>query len=329
MPRMTEAPSEADPPRDRLLAFYRQMATIRAFEGQVQTLASNGLVPGLTHLSSGQEAVAVGVCGALAPADLIASNHRGHGHCLAKGAAPDRLMTEILGRVGGYGMGRSGTLHIADPAHGNLGTNGIVGGGVTLAAGAALSAKVRRSGQVAVAFFGDGAMNQGVVFEVMNMAAIWALPLVLVCENNGYGEFTATDAVTAGRSLTDRGAVFAIPSVDVDGMDVRAVYRAAASAVARARAGPGPSFLNCATWRFSGHHVGDHQDYKDDAEAQAWRAKDPLPRLARELTEAGLATEAELAAFDAAAKATVDDAVKAARRAAEPDAAVLGDFLYA
>jgi TPP-dependent pyruvate/acetoin dehydrogenase alpha subunit len=327
MPRMTEA--IADPPRDLQLAFYRQMATIRAFEGEVQKLASNGLVPGLTHLSAGQEAVAVGVCGALAPADLIASNHRGHGHCLAKGAEPARLMAEILGRSGGYGLGRSGTLHIADPAHGNLGTNGIVGGGVTLAAGAALSAKVRRSGQVAVAFFGDGAMNQGVVFEVMNMAAVWTLPLVLVCENNGYGEFTATDAVTAGRSLTERGRVFEIASEDVDGMDVLAVWRAASAAVARARAGNGPSFLNCATWRYSGHHVGDHQEYKDDAETRAWRAKDPLPRLARHLTGSGLATAAELAAQDAAAKAAVDEAVKSARRSPEPDAGVLESHLYA
>jgi pyruvate dehydrogenase E1 component alpha subunit len=328
MPRMTDA-TPAQPPRDLLLGFYRQMATIRAFEGEVQKLASNGLVPGLTHLSAGQEAVAVGVCGALAPADLIASNHRGHGHCLAKGAEPARLMAEILGRSGGYGLGRSGTLHIADPAHGNLGTNGIVGGGMTLAAGAALSAKVRRSGQVAVAFFGDGAMNQGVVFEVMNMAAIWALPLVLVCENNGYGEFTATDAVTAGRSLTERGRVFEIASEDVDGMDVLAVWRAASAAVARARAGRGPSFLNCATWRYGGHHVGDHQEYKDDAETRAWRARDPIPRLARHLTEGGLATAADVAALDDAAKATVEAAVKEARRSPEPDAAALEGFLYA
>jgi pyruvate dehydrogenase E1 component alpha subunit len=270
------------------LALYRQMATIRAFEERVRALAAAGQVSGLTHLYSGQEAVAVGVSAALQQGDVIASHHRGHGHCLARGADPLRLMAEILGRAPGYGMGRGGSMHILDPATGNLGTNGIVGGGVPLATGAALSAKSLKTGAVAVAFFGDGAMNQGIVFECMNMAALWKLPVLYVCENNHYGEFTRIDDVTAG-TLAGRGAAFGIPVVELDGMDVLAVHAAAKDAVARARNGEGPTLLLCDTWRFSGHHAGDKQSYKDREEARAWAAKDPIETLARTLTADGLA----------------------------------------
>ena len=264
------------------------MQLIRTFEEQVRNLYSGGAIPGLVHLCAGQEAVAVGVCSLLGADDMIASNHRGHGHCLAKGADVGRLMAEVMGRRTGYGLGRGGTLHIFDAANGNLGTTGIVGGGIPLAAGAALSAKRRGRRQVAVAFFGDGALNQGLLFEVMNMAAIWRLPVLFVCENNGFGEFTAIEDVTAGPDPIARGLAFGIPSETVDGMDVLAVRAAAQRALERARDGGGPSFLICNTYRYGGHHVGDKQDYKDDAEAKAWRLKDPIERLGRWLLDSEL-----------------------------------------
>ena len=211
------------PPKDETISLLRTMQLIRAFEEQVRSLFFGGMIPGLVHLCAGQEAVAVGVCSQLRTSDKIASNHRGHGHCLAMGADVRRLMAEIMGRRPGYGLGRGGSLHIFDVVNGNLGTNGIVGGGIPLAVGAAFSAKRNGRGDVAVCFFGDGALNQGLLFEAMNMAAIWRLPVVFVCENNGYGEFTASEYVTAGRDPKARGASFDIPSEAVDGMDVLAV----------------------------------------------------------------------------------------------------------
>jgi pyruvate dehydrogenase E1 component alpha subunit len=317
------------PPREQALALLRRMQLIRAFEEQVRGLFSGGLVPGLVHLCAGQEAVAVGVCADLRPTDVIASNHRGHGHCLAKGSRPDRMLAEILGRRSGYGLGRGGSLHVFDVENGNLGTNGIVGGGIPLAAGAALSAKRRGKGDVAACFFGDGALNQGLLFEVMNMAAIWKLPALFVCENNGFGEFTAIEDVTAGRDVVARGAVFDIPSELVDGMDVLAVRAAAGRAVARARAGKGPSFLVCATYRYSGHHVGDKQDYKDSAEVRAWQEKDPIVRLSRRLQAEGMAGADEIAALAADVEAEIRAAVAAAKAAELPAAADLRSFLYA
>lgn len=307
----------------------RRMQLIRAFEEQVRNLYSAGVVPGLVHLCTGQEAVAVGVCSLLGPDDVIASNHRGHGHCLAKGADVDRLMAEIMGRRTGYGLGRGGTLHIFDAVNGNLGTNGIVGGGIPLATGAALSAKRRGRGDVAACFFGDGALNQGLLFEVMNMAAIWRLPVLFVCENNGYGEFTAIDDVTAGGNPVKRGAVFDIPSEAVDGMDVLAVREVAMRAIARARGGHGPSFLVCTTYRYGGHHAGDKQGYKDDEEAKSWRRKDPIERLARHLREAGEATEEAIAANAAEVEAEVRAAVALAKVAAFPAADDLEAYLHA
>jgi acetoin:2,6-dichlorophenolindophenol oxidoreductase subunit alpha len=316
-------------PADRLLAIYRSMLLIRQFEEQVRRLAAAGAVPGLVHLCAGQEATAVGVCAALAPDDVIASSHRGHGHCLAKGADPARLMAEILGRQAGYCRGRSGSLHVSDAANFNLGTNGIVGGGVPLATGAALSAKVRGTKQVAVCFFGDGALNQGIVFEAMNMAAIWALPVLFVCENNGYGEYTAIADVAAGASLTGRGTVFDIPSPMIDGMDVVAVHDAAAAAVARARSGGGPSFLVCNTWRYGGHHAGDKQGYKDREEVAAWEAKDPILRLARELTQAGIADQTALDDIARSIDVEVKTAVDFAKASPEPDVADLRSQVFA
>lgn len=316
------------PPREVCLSLWRKMRLIRAFEDQVRNLSSGGVVPGLVHLCAGQEAVAVGVCSVLGPKDAIASNHRGHGHCLAKGADVNRMMAEVMGRRAGYGLGRGGTLHIFDVASGILGTNGIVGGGIPLAAGAALSAKRRRRGEVSACFFGDGALNQGLLFEVINMAAIWRLPVLFVCENNGYGEFTAADDVTAGR-LIARGAVFDIPSEATDGMDVLAVRASTCRAVARARTGDGPSFLVCTTYRYSGHHVGDKQTYKDQEEAQEWRRKDPIERLGQRLLEEDMATSADIAAMETEVMAEVRAAVDYAKRAPSPTPDDLYASIYA
>lgn len=321
--------TQAAPEGPRLLEMYRMMVLIREFEEQVRSAYLGGKVPGMTHLCSGQEATAVGVCAALERDDLIASHHRGHGHCLAKGAGADRLMAEILGRADGCCGGRSGTLHLYDAAHGNLGTNGIVGGGIPLATGAALSAKVRGTRQVAIAYFGDGALNQGITQECMNMASLWKLPVIYVCENNGYGEFTAMETVTAGASLPARGEVLDIPSKTVDGMDVLAVYSAAAQALARARAGEGPSFLICNTYRYGGHHVTDRQDYKSAEEIAQWRARDPIDRLRRYLLEQGVADAQAIDALHASVLGVVSEAHAFALASPEPDPATLRAHLYA
>lgn len=299
------------------------MDLIRRFEEQVRSMSQGGLVPGLVHLCAGQEATNAGTCLHLRKDDLIASHHRGHGHCLAKGTPPDLLMAEILGRSPGLSRGRGGSMHVFDRANGVLGTNGIVGGGIPLAAGAALSARTRGTDQIAVAYFGDGALNQGLVPECMNMAAIWSLPVVFVCENNGFGEYTAIEDVTAGASLLARGEVFDIPSREVDGMDVLAVGEAFVEAVARARAGGGPSFLLCNTYRYGGHHAGDKQDYKDAEEVRLWRERDPILRLRRHLLEAGLADPQELDAIEAATAAEVRAAAAFAKGAPEPRGADL------
>lgn len=315
--------------KDKLLELYRGMVTIRAFEEEVRKMHNAGLAPGLVHLYSGQEAVAVGTCTALNSDDYIASHHRGHGHCIAKGSELDRLFAEIIGRRSGYGMGRGGSMHIYDPATFNLGTNGIVGGSVPLATGAALLAKLRGTGQVAVSFFGDGVLNQGILFESFNMAALWSLPVVFVCENNGYGEFTEIDEVTAGRPYAKRGEAFDIPSEKADGMDVLAVHETVSKAVTRARNGDGPSFLIFDTYRYSGHHVGDKQEYKDDEERELWLSRDPIPKLAEMLVAEKKIKQAELDELDAEIKATVIAAANQAKKMPEPDADDLTRHIYA
>ncbi len=313
---------------DTLLGLYRTMQRIRHFEETVRSLSQGGLVPGLVHLCAGQEATSVGTCSLLNPTDMIASHHRGHGHCIAKGGDIPALMAEILGRQPGYSAGRSGSMHIFDAANGNLGTNGIVGGGIPLATGAALAAKTRGTDAVAVAFFGDGALNQGLVPECMNMAAVWKLPVVFVCENNGFGEFTAIEDVTAGR-LTARGEVFEMPSEEGDGMDVLAVRSMFATALARARNGEGPSFLVFNTYRFGGHHAGDKQDYKDQEEARLWRERDPILKLAAHLqAQCGVSQDA-LDAIEAEVIAEVRSAVAFAKAAPEPAPEDLLNHVYA
>src|SRR6476646_8842154 len=235
------------------LRMYLRMVMIRLFEEQVNDLDTRALMPGLAHLYIGEEAIAVGVCEALRADDYITSTHRGHGHCLAKGAAIDRMFAELLGKEAGYCKGKGGSMHIADPDTGNLGANAIVAGSAGIATGAAFSAKRLGNGRVAVCFFGEGALGQGVVYEVMNMAALWKLPVIYVCENNMYNEYTHFSETTAGE-LTARPQAFGIPAEEVDGQDVRAVYSAVSAMVERARRGEGPSFLLCNTYRYYGHH---------------------------------------------------------------------------
>lgn len=319
------APNESP---ETMLALYRTMALIRAFEDQIRNLHLSGHAPGLVHLYTGQEAVGAGVCSLLLPGDWIASHHRGHGHAIAKGARLDRLAAEIMGRVDGYSLGRGGSMHIHDPETRNLGTTGIVGGGIPLALGAAFSAKRQGEGDIAVAFFGDGALNQGILFETLNLASIRALPLLLVCENNGYGEFTETDTVTAGHPYTKRADAFDVPTTRADGMDVLAVRSTVAEAVSRARSGGGPSFLLFDTYRYSGHHVGDAGSYRDSQSDAEWRARDPLRRLAAALGTVLDDSAERLAAIDKAVRQEAVAAVKKARAAASPGKEALFEHLY-
>ena len=280
---------------------YRTMAAIRGFETSSERLLKRGELTGNIHLSIGQEAVAAGVCDVLRRDDHITTTHRGHGHCLAKGGDPERMYAELLGRSTGYCGGKAGSMHIADPATGNLGATAIVGGGIAMAAGAALSAQVRGTDAVAVAFFGEGAVAEGSFHEALNLAVVWDLPLVLVCENNQYAELTPVSVHL--RAAVHRFAdPHGIPGVLVDGNDALAVRAAAATAVARARAGDGPSLLQCTTYRWSGHYVGDPERYRSEEEVAAWKERDPLPRLAAVVgTERAGEIDAEIEAELAAA----------------------------
>ncbi|MCE2488483.1 MAG: thiamine pyrophosphate-dependent dehydrogenase E1 component subunit alpha [Anaerolineae bacterium] len=308
--------------------FYQQLVTIREFEQRVAELYMQTLIPGIAHVSIGQEAVAVGVCGALRRDDYITSTHRGHGHSLAKGASPDRMFAELLGKEEGFCHGKGGSMHIADPETGNLGANAIVGGSLAIAAGAALGAKRAGKGQVAVCFFGDGALNQGLLLESMNMASIWQLPVIYVCENNQYGEYTPTERVTAG-NLVSRGEAFDIPSARVDGMDVMAVYRQTGALVERARRGAGPGFMVCDTYRFQGHGMSDaDRPYRTREEEREWMKRDPIERFARLLTEKGHCPREELDAIEARVRSEIDAAVTWAQEAAWPATAEVTTHVY-
>ena len=266
---------------EKWLRMYRQMLSIRLFEEQVNELYTRALMPGLAHLYVGEEAVAVGVCEALRADDYITSTHRGHGHCLAKGAAPDRMFAELLGKEAGYCRGKGGSMHIADPDTGNLGANAIVAGSAGIATGAAFSAKRLGTGQVSVCFFGEGALGQGVLYEVMNLAQLWKLPVIYVCENNLYTEYTHFSETTAGDILS-RATAFGLQVKAVDGQDVRAVHAAAMELSEHARAGEGPAFILCNTYRFRGHHVGDinREYYRSKKEEQQWTTeRDPIKNL--------------------------------------------------
>jgi len=312
------------------LHMYRQMAKIRAFEEQVNELYKSAKMPGLAHLYVGEEAVAVGVCEALRRDDLITSTHRGHGHCLAKGASVSRMFAELLGKEPGYCRGKGGSMHIADPETGNLGANAIVGGSAGIATGAALSAKMRGSGQVAVCFFGDGALGQGLLYESMNMAALWKLPVIYVCENNLYGEYTAAREAVAGEIL-GRARAFGVHAESIDGQDVQQVHGTMRRLVERARRGDGPAFLECKTYRYYGHHVGDvNRDYRTREEERDWMTKhDPLQTLSARLTGQGLADASVFERIQTDVKAEIDGGVQYALAAPYPAPEQVDEDVYA
>lgn len=314
-----------------LLEMYRRMVIIRKFEETVYDVYSRGIMPGLAHLYTGMEAVAVGVCSNLRQTDNITSTHRGHGHLLAKGGEPGRMFAELLGKAAGYNRGKGGSMHIVDMSLGILGANGIVAGGMGIAAGAALSAKVRHEDRVSVVFFGDGALNEGLFYETANMASLWKLPVVYVMENNTYGEYTSTERSTAGTGPA-RAEAMQIPAVSVDGNDILAVYEAARWAVEHARAGEGPSFVECHTYRWRGHHMGDQGDtygYRSQDEIEKWMKKDPIPRLGQRLLSDNLIDEVGLAAIDDEASRLIAEAVEFAKQADFPAASEIYEHVYA
>jgi pyruvate dehydrogenase E1 component alpha subunit len=310
---------------------YRGMVSIRLFEERVNDLYTRALMPGLAHLYIGQEAVAVGVCQALMPDDYITSTHRGHGHCLAKGASPRLMFAELLGKESGYCKGKGGSMHIADPATGNLGANAIVGGGAGIATGAAFSAKYLRKSHVVVCFFGEGALGQGVLYEEMNLAQLWKLPIVYVCENNLYNEYTHCSETTAGEMMA-RPAAFGMAAASVDGQDVRAVHDATSLFVERARRGDGPAFLLCNTYRYRGHHVGDvsRTYYRSSQEEQSWIAdRDPIAIFGRLLVEGHLADRTVLDGIAAELTAETDAAMQEALEAPYPSVDGAAEDVYA
>ena len=293
---------------DTLRSIYERMVQIRVFEDLAGKNFADGLVPGFVHLYAGEEAVAVGVCTHLTDRDFITSTHRGHGHCVAKGVDIDGMVAELMGKATGVCKGKGGSMHIADIDKGMLGANGIVGGGLPLATGAALTAKTLGTGGVAVCFFGDGASNQGTFHESLNLAAIWKLPVVFVCENNGYAEATPVAYHCSVTDIASRAGSYDIPGVVVDGLDLFSVYEAAGEAIARARRGEGPTLIEAKTYRFYGHFQGDTITYRTDEELLRFKERDPIRGVRRYGVEAGLLTEDEFDAIDAAVREQLDHA---------------------
>ncbi|AAG07537.1 MULTISPECIES: thiamine pyrophosphate-dependent dehydrogenase E1 component subunit alpha [Pseudomonas] len=305
---------------DQLLHAYRVMRTIRAFEERLHVEFATGEIPGFVHLYAGEEASAAGVMAHLRDDDCIASTHRGHGHCIAKGVDVHGMMAEIYGKKTGVCQGKGGSMHIADLEKGMLGANGIVGAGAPLAAGAALAAKLKGSDAVAVAFFGDGGSNEGAVFEAMNLASVWNLPCLFVAENNGYAEATAANWSVACDHIADRAAGFGMPGVTVDGFDFFAVHEAAGAAIERARAGEGPSLIEVKLTRYYGHFEGDAQTYRDPDEVKHYReTRDCLKQFRERTCHAGLLSASDLDAIDAEVEARIEDAVQRAKNDPKPE----------
>ncbi|MBG4049603.1 thiamine pyrophosphate-dependent dehydrogenase E1 component subunit alpha [Pseudomonas aeruginosa] len=305
---------------DQLLHAYRVMRTIRAFEERLHVEFATGEIPGFVHLYAGEEASAAGVMAHLRDDDCIASTHRGHGHCIAKGVDVHGMMAEIYGKKTGVCQGKGGSMHIADLEKGMLGANGIAGAGAPRAAGAALAAKLKGSDAVAVAFFGDGGSNEGAVFEAMNLAAVWNLPCLFVAENNGYAEATAANWSVACDHIADRAAGFGMPGVTVDGFDFFAVHEAAGAAIERARAGEGPSLIEVKLTRYYGHFEGDAQTYRDPDEVKHYReTRDCLKQFRERTCHAGLLSASDLDAIDAEVEARIEDAVQRAKNDPKPE----------
>jgi len=315
-------------PNDEL-AYLRLMKLIRAFEERVDRLFVEARIHGTTHLCIGQEAVPVGACAAVRPTDLASGSHRGHGLALAKGLDVKRLMAELLGRRDGYCQGKGGTQHVASLEHGFLGTNGITGGGIPVATGAALAARLRRTGQVVLSFFGDGASNQGTFHESLNMAAVWRLPIVYVCENNLYAMSTPLHEATAVERIAARAAAYGMPGETVDGNDVLEVREAVRRAAERARSGGGPTLLECTTYRHLGHSKSDEREYRTREEEQCWLALDPILRSERRLEGQGELSPEALVALEEQVAAEIDAAVAFAEASPPLDPSLAAEGVYA
>jgi pyruvate dehydrogenase E1 component alpha subunit len=304
--------------KDKLLWIYERMRFIREFENRAAELFAQGKVPGFVHLYAGEEAIAVGVCALLSDRDYITSTHRGHGHCIAKGVDIKAMMCELYGKKNGSCKGKGGSMHIADVDKGMLGANGIVGAGGPLACGAGLTAKVKGTDQVTVCFFGDGAAQQGTMHESMNLASIWKLPVIFVCENNGYAQTTPAHYHCAAADIADRATAYNMPGFSVDGTDLFAVYEAAGEAIARARRGEGPTLIECKAFRYYGHFEGDNLSYFTEEEKAGQKARDPIDKFTKGVIERKLLSKAELAKIDARAKEVLDEAVQLAEQSPYP-----------
>ena len=307
--------------KDTLLWMYERMQTIRQFEDRVKVEFGKGKIPGFVHLYAGEEAVAVGICANLTDADFMTSTHRGHGHCIAKGVDVKGMMAELYGKATGICKGKGGSMHIADMDKGMLGANGIVGGGPPLACGSGLTAKTRKTDQVTICFFGDGASEQGTLHESLNLAAIWDLPVVFIAENNGYAESTPSTYHCSVENIADRAAAYNMPGVTVDGNDIFAVHEAAGEAIARARGGQGPTLLECKTYRFNGHFEGDAQTYKVPEENEKYRTTlDPIKLFRENVLTRNAVAENELQTVDERVQSAIDAAVAFAEDSPFPQA---------
>ena len=307
----------------------RLMLTIRLFDERALALYRAGEMRGTTHPYIGMEAVGVGVTLALRPNDWVTSTHRGHGHTIAKGGDPKKMMAELLGRATGYSGGKGGSMHIADMDKHMLGANGIVGGGMGLATGAALTAKLQKTGAVAICFFGDGALEQGILHETTNLAAIWKLPVVFVCENNQYAMSASAAWSVAGGDPAKRAAGYGIPGVTVDGMNLFAVNAAASEFVERARRGDGPAYLICTTYRFHGHHAGDPLNYREKEEVERWRLRDPIERVKQAAVASGAMRADEIEALERQIEQQIEEAVEFAKNSPDPTVDQLMTDIYA
>ena len=314
---------------EKLKLMLRRMHEIRSFEEKAEELYIRGMVHGTMHLSVGQEASAVGAVSALEPDDYILSTHRGHGHCIAKGADIKLMMAEFLGKETGYCRGRGGSMHIADVEAGNLGATGVVGDGIPISVGVGLSIKLQRQDRIVLCFFGDGAANTGSFHEALNMASIWKLPVVFLCENNQYAMSTPVKKAFPIENIADRAAAYGMPGVVVDGNDVLAVYRATKEAVERARRGDGPTFIECKTYRWKGHSKSDQQRYRTREEVEAWKKKDPISRFRSMLIREGIITEEEAERIEREAKETIEEAVRFAQNSPEPSLEGIEEEVYA
>ena len=314
--------------KNSLLDMYRLMVRIRLFEEEAIELAKAGLSRAVVHTYVGQEAVAAGACAHLSRKDYITSTHRGHGHCIAKGADLRKMFAELMGRETGYCKGKGGSMHIADLDTGNLGANGIVGGGIPLATGAALGLSIRKSTNVVISFFGDGAANQGAFHEAVNLASVWKLPVVFVCENNKYGISTHYRKAFNIEYISDRAKAYGIPGVTVDGNDVIEVHKALGEAVARCREGQGPTLIEADTYRLSGHYFGDNENYRLREEVDAWKQKDPISRCAEVLVSDYDVTKVELDHIYQAEAARVSEASETAKKDPEPKSTDMTEDLY-